>query len=192
MTNRAPHPSCKRAASRRSGVAGLAGACLGYARQMIGQLSRGAIAGAAATWVMDQVTTAMLSAQPREVTEQEREAQPNGQSSAANLVDQISGATGTTLSEPARGRAATAVHWALGVVPGALYAVARRRLPLVGAAGGLLYGLLLFAGNDEALNSALGLSGPPDAYPAASHARGLAGHLVLGAVTDSVLDALGG
>ena len=38
----------------------------------------------------------------------------------------------------------------------------------------------------------VGLSAEPDAYPPETHLRGLVGHLVLGAVTSSGIDALGG
>ena len=55
---------------------------------------RGAFAGAAATWLMDLVTTGMLETQPREVTARERAAQPNGKSSVANLVDRVEASTG--------------------------------------------------------------------------------------------------
>ena len=85
-----------------------------------------------------------------------------------------------------------AIHYGLGIVPGALYAVARNRLPLVGAAGGLLFGAALWALNDEYLNSALGLAAPFGAYPVETHVRGLVGHLALGGATDSILDLLGG
>ena len=42
---------------------------------------RGALAGAAATWAMDQVTTVMLAVQAPEVTKQEEAGQANGKSS---------------------------------------------------------------------------------------------------------------
>ncbi len=79
----------------------------------------------------------------------------------------------------------------LGVVPGALYGALRRRVPLLGAGRGLMYGMLLFVGNDEVMNTELGLAGPYSAYPAAAHLRGLVGHAVLGVATDTGLDILG-
>ena len=155
-------------------------------------LVRGAISGGVATWVMDQVTTAMLSAQAPEVTEREEAVRPNGKGAVTNLVDRVSAATGTELTPEQRSRLEQGIHYGLGVAPGALYALLRRRAPLVGAAGGLLYGFLLWALNDEYANTALGLAAPPEAYPAETHLRGLVGHLVLGALTDSGVDALGG
>ena len=79
------------------------------------------------------------------------------------------------------------VHYGLGVGPAVLYALLRRRVPLLGAGRGVVYGLLLFGINDELLNTALGFAGPPDAYPASAHVRGLVGHVTLGVATDLAL-----
>ena len=68
----------------------------------------------------------------------------------------------------------------------------RNRLPLVGAGRGILFGLTLFAVNDELMNTALGLAGPPGAYPLETHWRGLVGHVVLGVATDAGVSVLGG
>ena len=84
-----------------------------------------------------------------------------------------------------------AVHFGLGVVPGALYAT-MRRAPFGGATRGIALGLLLWALNDEYLNTRLGLAGPYDAYPPETHLRGLVGHLALGVTTDMTIHVLGG
>lgn len=159
---------------------------------MIGRMTRGAIAGAAATWLMDQVTTAMMSAQSPEVTEREEAARPNGKGALDNLVDRLESGLGIPLTDAQRAMALQALHYGLGIGPGALYAVLRHRVLLVGAGGGLLFGAALWAVNDEYLNTALGLAAPFGDYPAATHIRGLVGHLALGGATDSILDLLGG
>jgi uncharacterized membrane protein YagU involved in acid resistance len=159
---------------------------------MLTNALRGAVAGAIATWVMDQVTTAMLQAQPDEATRREEDARPNGKTAVGNLVDMVEDATGFETAEETRPQVEMAVHYAIGVVPGALYGVLRRRVPLLGAGGGLVYGTLLWLINDEWLNSQLGLSGAPDAYPAETHWRGFVGHAVLGAMTESTIELLGG
>lgn len=153
---------------------------------------RGTIAGGAATWVMDQVTTGMLAAQPPEVTEREKAARPNGQSALENLVDMAAASFDLELTPADKATITQIAHYGLGVVPGAAYGLLRRRVPFVGAGRGLLYGFLLWAVNDEYLATRLGIAAPPEAYPPETHRRGLVGHLVLGVVTDAGIDALGG
>jgi hypothetical protein len=153
---------------------------------------RGAIAGAAATWLMDLVTTGMLEAQPREVTARERAAQPNGMSSVGNLVDRVEAATGFHVPTGRRRPVENVIHYGLGIVPGALYGVVRRFLPFARVGRGLAYGLALFAVNDEYANTKLGLAAPPKAYPPETHMRGLTGHAVLGLATETGIQLMGG
>jgi hypothetical protein len=153
---------------------------------------RGALAGAAATWLMDLVTTGLLEGQSEETTAREEAARPNGKGAVENLVGLIEARSGLTLDEAQRSQLAQAIHFGLGIAPGALYALVRRRLPLIGAGHGLLYGLLLWALNDEYLNTKLGLAGSFEAYPLDTHWRGLVGHAVLGVATDVGIDLLRG
>jgi hypothetical protein len=153
---------------------------------------RGALAGAAATWAMDQVTTVMLAVQAPEVTKQENAAQANGQSSVANLVNRVEAETGLIVPKARRPIVEMATHYALGIVPGALYGILRRWIPFARAGSGLFYGLGIFAANDEYLNTKLGLASPPSAYPPETHLRGLAGHAVLGVATETGIQLLGG
>jgi len=155
-------------------------------------LTRGAVAGAAGTWVMDMVTTGIVSEQSKASAEAEAAARPNGQSSIENLVDRLESRLRIEVPPDRRPAVTQALHYGLGIVPGAAYAVLRKRLPVAGALNGLIYGALLFALNDEWANTALGLSGPPAAYPADSHLRGLVGHLALGVTTDAALAVLPG
>ena len=159
---------------------------------MLTTILRGALAGTAATWLMDQVTAGIQQQQRPEDAEREAAARPNGKTPAANLVDALAGRLGLDLPESSRGLAEQVVHFGLGAGPGALYALLRDRLPGLGAGSGLLYGAVLFLVNDEYVNTALGLAGPPDAYPLSSHLRGLVGHLVLGVATDIGIEVTGG
>ncbi|HET7030522.1 MAG TPA: hypothetical protein VFI34_08425 [Candidatus Limnocylindrales bacterium] len=156
-----------------------------------GDALRGAVAGTVATWLMDQVTTGVQATQSAADRAREEAARPNGRGAVANLVERLDGALGTRLDRTGRVRAETAVHYALGALPGALYGIARGRLPLVGGWAGAAYGGVLWAVNDEALNTRLGLAGPFAAYPLSAHWRGFVGHVALGAATDSGLDILG-
>ena len=159
---------------------------------MLRDAVRGAIAGAAATWCMDLITTAMLHAQAPEVTEREEAARPNGKSSVANLVDRVEVETGVLVPRSERPLVENAIHYALGIVPGAIYGVVRRWVPLARLGRGLAYGLLLFAANDEYANTRLGLAAQPSAYPPETHIRGFAGHAVLGVATETGIQLLGG
>ena len=78
-------------------------------------------------------------------------------------LDKSAARIGLTLRPEARSRLLQLTHYGLGMGPGVLYALLRRRVPLLGAGMGVAYGLLLFALNDELMNAALGLSGPPEA-----------------------------
>jgi hypothetical protein len=153
---------------------------------------RGAVAGGAATWLMDLVTTRLYEAQPEAATRREEAAQPNGKSSVANMVDRFETSTGLTIPTARRPLVENAVHYLLGVLPGAVYGVVRRRLGIARMWEGAAYGLALFAVNDEYLNTKLGLAGPISAYPARTHFRGLAGHAALGIGTETGIQLLGG
>ena len=159
---------------------------------LLGNAVRGAVAGAAATWAMDQVTTVMLAVQAPEVTRQEKAAQANGKSSVTNLVDKVEAQTGLVVPRKRRPLVELVVHYALGAVPGAVYGVFRRWIPFARAGSGLFYGLGVFALNDEYMNTKLGLASPPKAYPPETHMRGIAGHAVLGVATETGIQLLGG
>jgi len=155
--------------------------------ELIWQAVRGVVAGAIGTWVMDRVTTVMWDRESAEDKAREEAAWPHGKPSVPNLVDLGSRITRVRFSPTARPRVEQVTHYLLGIGPGALYALLRHRLPVIGAGYGVVYGLILFAVNDELINTVLGLSGPPAAYPMAAHLRGLVGHVALGVVTDLAL-----
>ena len=159
---------------------------------LIGNATRGAIAGAAATWAMDQVTTVMLAVQAPEVTAQEEAARPGGKGSVTNLVEKVEAQTGLIVPPRRRALVEQVVHYALGAIPGAIYGVFRRWIPFARSGSGLFYGLGLFALNDEYMNTKLGLASAPRAYPPETHMRGLAGHAVLGVATETGIQLLGG
>ena len=159
---------------------------------ILGDAIRGGIAGAAATWAMDQFTTVMYEAQAPEVTEQEAAARPNGKGSVSNLVDRMEVETGYVVPVERRPLVEQLVHYTLGIIPGAIYGVLRRWVPFARLGSGVAFGLLLFAANDEYMNTKLGLAGPFEAYPPETHLRGLAGHAVLGVATETGIQLLGG
>lgn len=151
---------------------------------------KGAVAGAVAVWAMDKVTWWMWDREDPAAPAQERQARPNGMDPAHNIANRVAGAMGKELSPAQPHPAGVAVHYGLGMGPGAAYAVLRKLVPVVGAGGGLLYGLALSLVEDEGIAPLLGLAGAPTEYPWQAHLRGVVGHLVLGAVTHATLDLL--
>jgi uncharacterized membrane protein YagU involved in acid resistance len=157
---------------------------------IVADIVKGAVAGAVGVWLMDRVTWEMYRSEDREAYRQEKAAQVDGMYASHVAADRAAEAVGVDLSGKQLDVAGQVVHYATGIVPGALYGALRNRVDGVGAGRGLLYGLGLFAIVDEGAVPLLGLGSGPTAYPWQAHARGLVGHLVLGAITDTVIDVL--
>ena len=143
-------------------------------RSLVTDILLGAAAGAAATFLMDKATTVMYERESDDVRKQEDDAR--GDKTAYEIA-------GEKIGVPA-----SAIHWGLGVGAGAFYGAARNLIPRAGLGSGLIYGFLFWALMDEAALTALGLTPPPQEFPWQTHARGLAGHMVFGAITESVFD----
>lgn len=150
---------------------------------------KGAIAGAAATFVMDRVDWFLYGLEPEESRHRTWEVRPEHKDPAHVIASRASGALGNG-PIPQQHPAGLAVHYAIGIAPAAIYGALRERTPAVSAGGGLAYGLAMFVLEDEIANPALGVAAPPQHYPWQPHARGLVSHLVYGVVTELVLQAL--
>lgn len=104
---------------------------------IVGDVIKGAAAGALATAVMEQVTTWMWeheSAQARE----EYEHVTQGKYVPERTAEKIERGLGLSLSDSQRKMLAQGNHWAVGLAAGALYALARRRIRGADRAQGLL------------------------------------------------------
>jgi hypothetical protein len=150
---------------------------------------KGAVAGAAATWLMGQATTWMYEHEDAKARRREDEARGD-RSAYETAAEKAAGFAGVELSKEQRGQAGLAIHWALGIGAGVVYALLRRRAPAVRAANGLAFGTGFYLVVDEVLNPVLGLTPGPEAFPWQAHARGLGGHLAFGATTELVLEGL--
>lgn len=151
---------------------------------------KGAVAGAIGVWALDKVTWAMWDRTDQENLRQEEKARPEGLDPAHVIANRAAEALGTELSPKQPHPAGVAVHYGIGVFPGAAYGVLRRNAPALTVGSGTLFGLGLFLMQDEGLNSILGTSGGPTEYPAEAHLRGLVGHLVFGATMHASLKLL--
>lgn len=78
------------------------------------------------------------------------------------------------------------VHYGFGGAMGGLYGALLERSRKPGLIDGTLLGVLLFAGADELMVPALGLSESPTKYPLSVHASALGAHLVYGLTTEEV------
>ncbi len=154
---------------------------------------KGAVAGLAATWVMDRVTTAMYERQdPRARRREERVR--GGKTAYVIAAEKAARVAGLRVSKRQLRSAGQVIHWWLGAEAGISYALARRRVPAAGRLKGIGFGSGFWLVVDEIANPLLGLTKGPRAFPWQAHARGLAGHLAFGVsahLTLSLLDRVG-
>lgn len=149
----------------------------------------GAIAGAAATWLMTRVTTWLYSRESEQAKTKENQARGD-RTAYETAAEKMAAAAGTQLDEDSRKAWGNAIHWTTGIGAAVAYAALRRRMPAVTAARGLAFGAGVFLVLDEFLNTALGLTPGPRAFPWQAHARGLGGHLAYGLAAELLLEQL--
>lgn len=164
----------------------------GAGRGMLADAAIGAVAGALGVWAMDRLDWFMFRHEDAGARRQTRQARPGGMDPAHVAANRAAGALGTALVPRHPHPAGMAVHYSLGVGPGAIYGVLQDRVPVVGAGRGALWGATLFLAQDEVLNAVTGLSGKPKEYPWQAHGRGLVSHLVYGVVADTAIRAMKG
>ena len=153
---------------------------------------KGAVAGGIAVWAMDQVDWYLYNHEDPEARRRTQRVRPGGLDPAHVLANKVAEAFGKELSPRQPHPAGIAVHYSLGILPGALYGAMQDRVPTLGVGRGAVFGLGLFLVQDEFINAATGLSAHPRQYPWQAHARGLIAHIVYGVLTDTLLRALKG
>jgi hypothetical protein len=156
-------------------------------RHVATDIALGALAGAAATWVMGKATTYLYEHEDEAVRHREDEAR-GGRTAYVVAAGRAAAAVGRTLDEEQENKLGAAIHWGLGVGAGAFYGAMRGRIPGADWGQGTAFGAAFWLVVDETANPVLGLTPGPAAFPWQTHARGLAGHLVFGVVADTVLD----
>ena len=159
---------------------------------LLGTLLKGAVAGAAAMWVLDRVDWAMWNAEDSRTRAETRRVRPGGLDPAHVAANRIAGALGRELNPPQPHPLGIALHYSFGMVPTVAYAALRHRQPALAAGRGALWGLAMTLVEDEGMNPALGLAAPPQDYPWQDHARAVVAHVVLGVVAEGVLRVLDG
>lgn len=155
---------------------------------VLSDLALGIAAGAAATWIMGKATTLMYERESDEARKTE-DAARGDKTAYESAAEKIAAAAGWGLSASERKKLGSALHWALGVGTGAAYALLRRRMRRLAVLHGTVFGTGFWLLFDEIMLSLLRLTPGPMKFPWQTHARGLAGHVVYGAVTDTALGA---
>ncbi len=95
---------------------------------------------------------------------------------------------GLHLDDAALGKASLVFHYGLAASWAPLYPLLRRATSLGPVPAGLLTGASMSLLVDEGLTPLLGFSAPNRAYPLATHARGVAAHLVFGMAVAAVTE----
>lgn len=157
---------------------------------MTGDVTRGASAGAVGVWAMDVVTWWMYRRQDPTALQREKQTRVFGKDTAHAAARRLARLVRSDAARDEPNAVGIAIHYALGMVPGAAYARLRQAQPWLRTGRGALFGLALTILNDEIAGRLLGIMGRQRAYPWQAHLRGLVGHLVLGMVTEATLRAL--
>lgn len=158
-------------------------------QSLLADVIDGAIAGAVATWAMGQVTTALYDREGEKARHREDDAR-GGKSAYGVAAEKVAALAGSELDDDQRERYGSAIHWLLGIGAGAVYGALRPRSEVAALAGGMLFGTAVWLLTDEVATPVMGLTPGPTAFPWQTHARGLAGHLVYGAVANTTLAAI--
>ena len=172
-------------------------------------MAAGLLAGAAASWVMDQFQQIRAMNPPQRPDDdggaggggEAKSHAPQGKHAGevqdlhqtTNLDENATVKTAERISQRILHRdltqsekrvAGPAVHYAYGSLVGALYGGMAELLPVTAAGLGLPFGFALWLLGDEIAVAALGLAKPPTEYSPEVHADALAAHFMYGATTD--------
>ncbi len=107
------------------------------------------------------------------------------------LAEKLGAIIGVTPTEMQERQFEQYVTVGTGATMGALYAVTARRWPLGWVAGGVVFGTLFWAIEDETMGPVMGLAGENTQYPMEAHVRGWAAHVAFGVVTAAIARSLG-
>jgi hypothetical protein len=117
----------------------------------------------------------------------------DGDPATVKAADKASGAlTGDPVPEPYREASGQAVHYIAGAVLGGIYGVLAEYRSEASAGFGSAYGVATAALLDEIIVPAADLAPAPQDTPLATHAYGVASHLVYGWVLEGVRALIAG
>lgn len=105
------------------------------------------------------------------------------------LAEKLGKATGKDLNERQKKLFETSVATAISATAGMSYSLLAKKWKLNWLQGGLVFGGIFWAVEDEGMSFFSGLAGDNTKYPLEAHLRGLAAHVVFGIVTAGLLQA---
>lgn len=151
-------------------------------------LAIGVVAGLVATKVTEFAQETLYKPMPAAIKEKEERVSPGPPPKVA--ARKTAGLLGYKLTEKQAELGGLAVHYGLGAAWGPIYGLLRRYSKMQPLGAGFVTGAAMSLIVDEALTPALDFSAPSRAYPTITHARGLIGHLVFGAVVALTAEAI--
>jgi hypothetical protein len=157
-------------------------------RAVVADMVTAGVAGYAGTKVMEQVSMALYKAESPRIQAKEDALRPGPPYQVA--AKKTAAAIGVKLSDKAVERGGMAFHYGLAISWVPLYGVLRRRAQWGGPLAAVVTGAAMSAVADETLTPLLGFSAPNRAYPLATHARGVAAHLVFGAAVGALSETV--
>lgn len=152
---------------------------------------KGTAAGFAGMTSMHYLMTWPIYKMEDEATvRKEKKLKPMGREAPEVMSLKIADAFNVELSDKQIKAASKVCEYSLGVAQAVLYQKFYRKVPMLSAGKGLLYGFGLFLIMDELVVPRMGFSGPTSKYPWQTHVRGLMGHLMYGLTTHLVVSYL--
>lgn len=150
-------------------------------------LAVGLVAGLVATRVNDHAQRALYRITPEQAKAREpAPLEPTSLVAARKTAAKI----GLPTNPATVKRLKNVIHYGLGSVWGAVYALLRRHSRMTPLGAGTVTGATLSLIIDEAVCPAIGFSQPSHRYPTISHLRGFATHLVYGLALAATAESL--
>lgn len=158
------------------------------AESLLTDIAIGLLAGLVATVVTGPVQNVLYRLTPDSVKRREERVRPGPPTELA--AKNLAAAWNAKLSEKQVEAAATAIHYASGMLWGPVYTLLRRDSGMTPAGAAVATGASMSLILDESLTPALGFSAPDRDYPVGTHLRGFAAHLFFGAAVALVAETL--
>lgn len=150
-------------------------------------LAAGAMAGVIGGFALAGAAQSMYALTSPQDIQREKKIEPNDPFIV--LAKKVQAATGVNMNQRQEKRFEQVMVTSISAVAGMTYSLVARRWPLGWLTGGLVFGTLFWAVEDEGISPVMGLVGDNTKYPVEAHLRGLVAHAVFGVVTAGLVEA---